>query len=73
MVIVFSIFVSSPSPSNEKLNTGLFDRPQIRQLMRGQKFCDYEWSGVSCMAIFCRGCETIAFLETIELTTTKKL
>ena len=26
--------------SNEKLKAGIFDGPQIRQLMRDQKFCD---------------------------------
>ena len=31
---------SFPSLSNEKLKAGIFDRPQFRQLMRDQKFCD---------------------------------
>ena len=31
---------SFPSLSNEKLKAGIFDGPQIRQLMRDQKFCD---------------------------------
>ena len=29
-----------PSPSNEKLKAGIFDGPQIRQLMGDQIFCD---------------------------------
>ena len=37
MVIVFSIFVSFPSPSNEKLKAGIFDGLQIQQLIRDQK------------------------------------
>ena len=31
---------SFPSLSNEKLKTGIFDGPQVRQLMRDQKNCD---------------------------------
>ena len=31
---------SFPSLSNEKLKAGIFDGPQIKQLMRNQKFCD---------------------------------
>ena len=31
---------SFPNLSNEKLKARIFDGPQIRQLMRDQKFCD---------------------------------
>ena len=34
------IYKSFPSLSNEKLKAGIFDGPQIRQLMRDQIFCD---------------------------------
>ena len=48
---------SFPSLSNGKLKDGIFDGPQIRQLIRDQKiFWLYESSAVSCMVIICRGC-----------------
>ena len=31
---------SFPSLSNEKLKTGIFDSPKIRQLIGDQRFCD---------------------------------
>ena len=48
---------SVPSLSNEKLKAGIFDGPQIWQLMRDQKFCDsVNEVELAAWFIICRGC-----------------
>ena len=63
---------SFPSLSNEKLKAGTFDGPQIWQLMRDQKFCD-SVNKVELAAYYHLQRLLRTFLETTELTTTKKL
>ena len=63
---------SFPSLSNKKLKAAIWDGPQIRQLMRDQKFCDsMNEVGLAAWWLFVEVAKK--FLGTIELATTIKI